>query len=262
MVVTLNNRNGRFINKKNKKCIMNNIRLKLILSLMIFFTLFSNAYAIYNVEVFSRYDTNLVVHNNQTLEVHKTIYLRNVHDVGIVPGQIEFKIKSDLDGEDVKITQYTVKDRYGKDIKSQLSQTEDETTILLDIFTPILPGFEHIIKLDYTLEYDDKGIFFKTLEVPLKENSRIPVWAGDVSITIPKGYYFTNLDSKYNFTLKDNNIKLSMESDLPNSLSFEYSRLPITIPNVQGSLVFWLIINLIIFSLLGFEIKKELERRK
>jgi len=45
-----------------------------------------------SVEVFSDYNTVLKVNSDNTIEINKTLKLKNVYDVGIVPGQIEFKV--------------------------------------------------------------------------------------------------------------------------------------------------------------------------
>ena len=50
------------------------------------------------VEVFSKYDTHLTINNDNTIEVNKSLSLKNVYDVGIVPGQIEFKIGKGTEG--------------------------------------------------------------------------------------------------------------------------------------------------------------------
>ena len=48
-----------------------------------------------SVEVFSKYDTVLSINNDNTIDVNKSLSLKNVYDVGIVPGQIEFKSEVD-----------------------------------------------------------------------------------------------------------------------------------------------------------------------
>jgi len=47
---------------------------------------------------------------------------------------------------------------------------------------------------------------------------------------------------------------------MPNSVSFEYSYLPIMIGNLKGSYVFWIAINIILLLILVYEIKKEIKR--
>ncbi len=217
------------------------------------------------VEVFSNYDTVMKLNKNNTIDVHKIILLRNVHEVGIVPGQVEFKIgKSLYDSvSNVELLDYKVLDRYGNPIKSQISDTGQFSTILLDIFTPILPGFEYKIDLYYTLEYNPEGIFFKRLQVPLKEITQIPIKKGTVELIIPDSYHFTYLSYTDNDTIvQDNSVAWEINEDMPQTLTFEYSYLPIKVGNIQGSYIFWITINAILILILFFEIRKEIIRFK
>ena len=130
--------------------------------------------------------------------------LRNIHTVGIVPGQVEFKINHDANSGILNLVNYSVTNRYGQSITSKLIQTESYSIIALDIFQPLLPGFEYIINLDYTLEFDPSGIIFKTFELPLKENTRIPIWEGRYELELPESYQLTYLNYEDNDTVIEN----------------------------------------------------------
>lgn len=249
-----------YLNKFNKLFRMQKT-IKYI-SLLILFLLTVNV-SFSSVEVFSQYDTKITISKNYTLDVEKTLKLRNVHDVGIVPGQIEFKIESLTDKKIGEVINYTATDRYGNNIRSYFRKSNGASYIILDIFTPVLPGFEYIINLDYQITYDSTGFFFKNLQVPLKEKTKIPIQKGTIEINIPENYHLTYLDFYDNTTIKeDNKIIWELTDTTPDAISIEYSYLPINIGGIRGSLIFWLTINLILIAVLLGEIIKEARKLK
>ncbi|MDA3854769.1 MAG: hypothetical protein PF569_00820 [Candidatus Woesearchaeota archaeon] len=229
---------------------------KLWLFLLFCVMLSSSAYS--EVEVFSTYNTDIILNSDDTLEVHKEIFLRNVHDVAIIPGQVDFKI---LTSNDVEVLEYTIKDRYDQEINSNIIETNEFSIIQTKIFTPLLPGFEYKLDLYYKLSLNPKGIFFKKLQIPLKENTRIPIKSGVINLEIPESYHYTALSYKDNSTIIESN-KASWEinEETPDILNFEYSYLPITLPGVSGSLIFWILINVILIIILIKEVRKEVQK--
>lgn len=217
------------------------------------------------VEIFSEYNTVMQLNKNNTIDIHKTIALQNVHEVGIVPGEIEFKIGKSIysDVSNVNIQNFKATNRYGNPINAKLVETDKYSIITLDIFTPVLPGFEYRINLDYSLIYEPEGIFFKRLQVPLKEDTQIPIERGTVELIIPSSYHFTYLSYIDNDTIvEDNTIKWELNKEVPDSLIFEYSYLPVKIGNIQGSYIFWITINVILIFILFLEIRKEVKKFK
>lgn len=235
-------------------------RLFFWLVLMLFFstTVFSN------VEVFSNYDTILQINTNNTIEVNKSLSLKNVYDVGIVPGQIEFKIGKGVDGSisQLLVDKAYAYDKFGNEIKTTLRNTEDFSVIILDVYYPLLPGFEYDFNLYYSLSYDPSGIFFKSLQIPLRE-STIPIEKGDFQVRLPDNYYFTYLSSEgKNASIAGNVANWGIENDLPKSVTFEYSYLPVKFGEMKGSYIFWISINVLLFLFLIYEIRKEYLRIK
>ena len=56
-------------------------------------------------------------------------------------------------------------DRFGNEIRSQVRQTQGFSVIILDVYYPLLPGFEYEFNLNYVLSYNPSGIFFKSLSI-------------------------------------------------------------------------------------------------
>lgn len=213
------------------------------------------------IEVFTQYDTTMIFNSNNTIDVHKEILLRNIHEVGIVPGQIEFKINGKSEG--LELLDYEVIDRYGREIRSSLVQTGDTYTIMLNIFSPILPGFDYKIDLKYSLAYEPAGIFFKRVEVPLKENTRIPILRGNVELLFPEKYSVTYTDyTDNNTTIHANTAIWDLDKNSPETVMVEYSYIPLSIGGVSGALIFWIVVNIILLVLLVWQIKKEVLKFK
>lgn len=231
--------------------------------LISFLTLFliSNSFSV--AEVFSRYDTNVIFNSDDTINVKKSLALKNIHTTGFVPGPIEFKI---LKNDNIQLLEDSLKitKADGSNIKYQLVKTSDHYSILFNIYMPILPGFEYPFNIEYTLLQDPKGFMFKNIQVPLKEVVEIPILSGSYKITLPDDKYFTYVSYSDNLSSINGNVGMwDIKSDkVPNLLEFEYSKLPLNIFNFKGSLLFWISINLILFIILLFEVRKEVKRFK
>lgn len=237
------------------------MKLKVFIGLIVFFVL--NLNIVYStVEVFSKYDTTMTIDPNNLIFVNKTLVLKNVYEVGIVPGQIEFKIGRGTQGSvsGIDIINVSASDRFGNEIRSQVRETQGFSIIILDIFYPLLPGFEYEFYLNYELEYDPSGIFFKSLNIPIRE-STIPIEKGLFTVNLPNNYYFTYIDDGgTNTSIMGNTGTWDIRNNLPEQIEFEYSYLPIKIGDFQGSYVFWITINLLLVIFLIYEVRREIRR--
>lgn len=237
------------------------MKIKALLGFIVFL-LFGLTCAYSNVEVFSNYDTVMTIDSNDLIYVNKSLSLKNVYDVGIVPGQIEFKIGRGTQGSvsSIDVLNVSAYDRFGNEIRSQVRQTEGFSVVILDVYYPLLPGFEYEFNLDYTLSYEASGIFFKSLSIPLRE-STIPIEEGVFEVNLPNNYYFTfTEDGGTNVSVSENVGRWDIKDNLPEQIEFEYSYIPISLGNLQGSYVFWIAINLLLVLFLIYEVRKEIRR--
>lgn len=237
------------------------VLFKFILLIFVYLIVLNSSYS-FSVEQFTKYDTTIIINEDDTITVEKIINLRNIHTVGIIPGQFEFQLNS-ASGNPLDIISYDVLDRYNNKISSQLIETKDKTAIILNLITPILPGFEQVIKLSYKIKYEPSGIFFKRVEMPLKESTRVPILDGEVRIEIPSGKSFTYIsNSNQNVSVDSNSATFLVDQNSPSTLEIEYSFLPLRVGNIPGSLLFWTIINIILILILAYEVKREVEKIK
>lgn len=214
-----------------------------------------------SVEVFSKYDTTLKVRSNN-IQISKDMVLRNVYNVGIMPGDIEFKIAKGLDGsiKDLKVMNVSAFDSFDKKIPIEILELNNYSVIRLSVFYPLLPGHEYEIKLNYVISYKSGGILFKSLNIPIRE-STIPIKNGEFKVILPKNYHFTYLgDKNINASILGNTVTWKIKENIPNSIDFEYSRVPLRLFNLKGSYIFWLIVDLLLFLFLLVEVRKEFDK--
>ncbi|MFW5704346.1 MAG: hypothetical protein ACOCXG_00755 [Nanoarchaeota archaeon] len=229
----------------------------------LFLTSGANAF----VEAFSQFDTTYTLNFDNTLTVEKNLKLQNIHDQAIIPGQVEFKIvdKQAEFNNNFKLEDYKATNRYGEEIRSRVINTNEGVIIILEIVTPVLPGFESVIDLEYNLSYDPKGILFKSLEIPLNEKLTIAkLNGGKVKLNLPENRHLTFLGYKDESTIvSENSIEWNIGSkDVPETVQFEYSRLPVSFGRIRGSLVFWSVINLLLILVLALQIRRILKNKK
>jgi hypothetical protein len=236
--------------------------LKLSIFLTVFLGIFSISFA--SVEVFSDYSTHLKINDDDTIEINKSLTLKNVYTVGIVPGQIEFKIAKGTEGSlgNIEIQEVRAIDAFGKEINSQIRTSKEFSVIIVDVYYPLLPGFEYEFDLYYKLSYNPGGIFFKSLQIPIRE-STIPIEKGTFTVELPESYHFTYLESEGSQgEIIDNQAQWEIKDNTPSSILFEYSYLPVSIGNFQGSYLFWILVNIVLVVFLVIEIRREVKRIK
>ncbi len=236
--------------------------LKQCIFLVLFLGAFFTSYA--SVEVFSDYSTHLKINDDDTIEINKSLTLKNVYDVGIVPGQIEFKIAKGTEGSlgNIDVQEVYAVDAFGKEIKSQIRKSKEFSVIIIDVYYPLLPGFEYEFDLYYKLSYDPGGIFFKSLQIPIRE-STIPIEQGEFTVELPSSYHFTYLESEgAEGVINNNQATWQIEDNTPSSILFEYSYIPVNVGGIQGSYLFWIVVNIILALFLFFEIRREVKRIK
>lgn len=224
--------------------------------ILFFYSSFSNTVL---GESFSQYHS-VVNFSDETIIISKDLALKNNHDKTILPGQIEFRIgKGTQDSvTNANLQNIIVLDSNGDNISYSIRENEEYTSLILDIYYPLLPKFEYKFFLQYELEFEASGIFFKSLEVPLKETS-IPIENGTFEVHLLKNSRFTYLGELDDFVSIDKNVGIwELGNNLPNSVEFEYSFIPIRTSFMRGSYAFWIIINVLMFVFLVYEIRKEL----
>lgn len=233
----------------------------LLLGCFIFF-LVSFSYA-QSVEQFTQYQVSYTFLEDGVIEVNKYMLLRNIHSEGIVPGPVEFRT-SVLEGNEFEIFDLQATNRHGENLTSRILEFSEYTAIGINVFTPILPGFEYEINLNYKIRFNNTpGILFKRVQLPLVQQTRVPILAGNVEINVPDNHFITYSGFRDNFTtISSNTITFELTDETPEYVLIEYSRIPSRIGGFAGSLVFWILVNAILFTILIYEIVRGFRRKK
>jgi hypothetical protein len=235
-------------------------RFKFLGFIVVFLFLISSSFSA--IEVFSNYETNLTINTDNTITINKLLTIKNVYDVGIVPGQVEFKVAKGVDGsiEKINIKNVSAYDSFGNKINTHIRTTKDYSVIVLDVYYPLLPNFEYTFRLNYKIDYKPNGIFFKSLEVPIRE-STIPIESGKFTVKLPKNYHFTYTHANNTIAYVNNNVAVwNIKNNEPKAIAFEYSYIPVRVGDFKGSYVFWISINIILLLILIYEVRKEIKR--
>ncbi len=213
----------------------------------------------YEGETFSKYYSTVEFVGNDTIKVSKDMAIKNNYDRAILPGQLEFRVGSGTQDSatSIKLDNIIVQDSFGRNITYTYREFEEYSALILDIYYPLLPDFEYEFTLEYELEFESSGIFFKNLKIPLKD-STIPIEDGRFEVTLPKYNRFTYIGELEELATIDKNTGVwDLEDNLPNSVEFEYSFIPIRSQWLRGSYLFWILINTLLFVFLVYQIRKE-----
>lgn len=232
-----------------------------LLSLILTILLFSSSIYSYQVERFSSYKATNTIIDSETIQVNKKFAIQNIHTVGIIPGQVEFKIVKD-DNREINITNFIAIDHNGGRIPTYMRENQDHILLGIDIHTPILPGFEYKVDMNYTINTKFSGFLFKTLKLPLKEQTKTDIAAGTVEIILPDSKSYTYISYEDNLTkLEDNYLRYRIMGYSPEGVEIEYSSIPLRILDFKGSIVFWAVIDLILFAILIFEVRRRIKQK-
>lgn len=234
------------------------MKIKIILLLLLIILSYSNSYGT-NVQQVSHYSTDIQIKNGNTLEVSKTISLKNIHIKGLIPGEVRFNVGNEFLMLDENSIQ--VKDIYENIIDFEVIIGENNNEIIvLNIEYPVLPEFIYTFYLNYNLDFRSRGIFFKTLEIP-NILSTIDVDKGDFSITIPPTHSITYVYPRGNMTtITDSTLKINLNNPQIETIYLEYSIIPLPMTPIRGTIIFWSFIYLIIFLVIVRLIRKEVKK--
>lgn len=244
-----------------------NLKQIIIFFLILFNALFSLSMLHANEiegESFSKYYSKVEFIDSNKIKISKNLTLKNNYDKSILPGQIEFRVGSGtLDSAtSINMSNIVVKDSNGRNISYTYREFEDYSSLILDIYYPLLSGFEYEFELIYELNLGRSGIFFRNLQIPLKDSS-IPIEDGTFEVILPKRNYFTYAGELNEFAeIRGNRGVWDLQNNFPNTVEFEYSIIPIRTSWMRGSYLFWILVNVMMFAFLVYQIRKEVVKVK
>lgn len=247
---------------------MNTNLKQLYIIFLILFSIIVSSQSIHGNEIsgesFSEYYSKVEFINEDTIRITKNLTLKNNYDRSILPGQIEFRVGSGtLDSAtSINLSNIRAVGQNGENISYTYREYEDYSSLILDVYYPLLSGFEYEFQLEYELKLESGGIFFKNLQIPLKDSS-IPIEDGTFEVILPKNNYFTYAGELDEYaTINGNKGVWDLQNNFPNTVEFEYSIIPIRTSWMRGSYLFWILVNVAMFMFLVYQIRKEVIKVK
>jgi len=217
------------------------VRLIGVVAIILFLAQVSSSQPI-KVEEISDYKIYINITSDSDVEVKNEITLRNLIDKPLVPGIGEIRLQKShpmkvgfisVPFTEVK-EKVKVKDVRGYSGKTNINvRVEDEgdyTSIFYEIWQPIEPKGEYKFIIEYSADLIERGIFFKTLKMPV---------GSDVDIRNLE--IFVNSD--WRLTYSEPEMDNSWHASIPaNHIAFftaEFSVLPLPELPIRGYMVFW-----------------------
>ncbi len=223
----------------------------LVLTVLIF-TFLPSTFAF---ERFSDYETTLFIHPPY-IDVTKEIEIENYGKVGIVPGELVFRI---LDLTKDQVMNLTAKDSYGNVFPTNIKQGQGFVELLIEDYVPIFAKSKQKIIISYKLKFETNSLFFYTFTYPLIDTT-LPIKHLKLNVKTPKKLHITYAPGikceKDNCFWEFNDVKKE-------SVTFEVSYIPFPLLKVPAVNIFWYgVISLIILLILiQFLIRKFSYRR-
>ncbi len=203
-------------------------------------SLFFMPYVSGEVVVFDDYQTRISFHDEQ-LTIERNIILKNVGSNPIIPGELHFKLheikkgkKIPIDVYDFKVTNY-----YNKELKSRIVKGNQETDLVVSIWEPVLPKFTYKINIQYSINFEPKGILFHEIKIPMEETT-IPIRSSTQQLLLDKKYHITYApEAKLSLVSIDGKEKRKIEWQDKKNMIVEYSLLPLPKLGIRAVNIFW-----------------------
>lgn len=228
---------------------------KLILFVVVLFTLLLLPFCAAEVIVFDQYSTAMTLDDGKLI-VTKHLRLKNVGTNPIIPGEIHFKISQENKKGNAApaVEEFSVIDKFGKKLETRKFSTDSEVDLVFTIWDPLLPQFIYEMTMTYELPFKPKGVLFYHIVLP-EEKTTIPVKASSTTFTLPKRYHVTYYSPEGEVSSEKAGKTLSW--DVKDVYYVEYSIVPFPRLGIKAVNVFWSLIILLFLVNLFFRMKKK-----
>ncbi len=199
-------------------------------------------FADYEVFVFQEYDKTYTV-SGDTLTVEMDLVLRNVGNTPVIPGEISFRTYEIDGGSTVpsEINEVLAQDNTGE-IDSRVEESDEYSELIVHIWNPILPGFDHPISIEYEIDFSPSGILFNEVVFPIEETT-IPIQDSSTEFLMPRRNSVTFAPDA---EVTSDSLNTIVSWDRDRDLMLEYTILPLPRMPFRMVSVFWLSILMIL----------------
>lgn len=207
-------------------------------------------YAFAEIIVFTTYETSTTLQDG-VLHIERSIVLKNVGGAPVIPGELHFKLHELLKDQEIgpEIRNLKASDQYKTELRSNIVRTNSQTDLIISVWNPLLPDFSYPLSMSYDFVFEPKGLLFYEISVP-QEETTIPILISSNKFLLPDKYKVTfapnaSVDNVNGFSI------VSWAGR--DSMSIEYSKIPLPRLPIKGVNVFW--ISLIVLLLVPFVLK-------
>lgn len=204
---------------------------------------------------FHQYNTELYI-NPPLIRITKNIEIENYGNVGIVPGEMIFRI---LNINESQIINISAKDEYGNIFPTKVVPSENFVELVVENYIPIFAQSKQKVFIEYTLLIKTSSLLFYSFEYPLIDTT-IPIKEGKIYIKLPNNLHLTYAPNV--ICESKNNCYFEIKNQKNKMIEFEVSKLPLPLLKVRASNLFWygLISALILVTIIQIVVRKLLRK--
>ncbi len=201
------------------------------------------------VVVFKSYETRTALADDR-LQISRKIVLQNVGSNPIIPGELHFRLHEIRKGEKVAsaVSLLQAQNDFDKKLNTRKLETAEETDIVVSVWEPVLPQFTYVVFLDYSLDFEPKGLLFYEITVPLEETT-IPIKDQKQSLYLPNRYRVTYAPGAEVKLVEEDGKKYRVVTwSNREDMTVEYTVIPLPKMGIRAVNVFWMVVILALLA--------------
>ena len=207
--------------------------------------------------VFSQYDTTATI-SQDVIQIERTVTIKNNGQVPIIPGELHFRF-FEQDGADrraIEVSNVQAQSSRGVELTTKSVSRGDEQDVSVQVWDPLLPGFDYTFTMQYDIAFEASGILFHEISLP-QEQTTIPIVEETTTFELDDRYHVTYApETEVNKLSGNTVVQWGAQAE---ERTVEYSRLPFPRTGLRAVNVFWIAI---ILALLGVFMISFLRQRK
>lgn len=215
-----------------------------------------------NVLVFSEYDTEATITQDR-IHIERDVTIRNNGQSPIIPGELHFRFFEEQGDttQSILVSNVEATSSTGDELNTRSVDRGNEQDVSVQIWNPLLPGFEYSFTMSYDIEFETSGILFHEISLP-REQTTVPIVNEQTRFILEDDYYVTYApDTEVNQITGNSVVEWGSDTD---QRVVEYSRIPFPRTGLRAVNVFWIAIILALLAvfMLGFLRQRSEPRKK
>lgn len=175
--------------------------------------------------------------------------MKNIGQAPVIPGELHFRL-FEQDGKEkipIVVTDLQATGSRGADLDAVILQREDETDLSVQVWDPLLPGFNYDFTMSYEMQFEPSGIFFHEITLP-REETTIAIRRERTEFRLADNFHVTYAPGSE--VSKLSGFSVVNWDDADDARVIEFSRLPFPRVGVRAVNVFWIMIIIVLIGVL------------